>query len=284
MRELQHLRQWQIQTMLRDIDPYQKMSQTSANRVKDLRNKYKKSVSPRCIISGHSVEGDLTLAHILPHSTDAKTQAIVGMVKKLDNFRNLMWLCSGLEVAFDQKQLSLEPVNALTRTLFKVRVWENDILEKPLYPGASENISSIVNCIVDLSSFDKSTIPYRRCLSYHAMMCYFTNIARFGESRQLPEAFEDISRESAGDGVVRLRNQYLEVYLSQSHRENLEEEDGEEDDEGDDDGGVAARGGEVGLVHQKPLRSKANKKRAGKLSIQELRRKFRKVKTTDVRR
>ena len=115
LRELQHLRHGQIQTMLRDIDPYQKMSQTSANRVKDLRSKYKNVIPPRCIISGHSVEGDLTLAHILPHSTEARIQQILGIVKKLDNFRNLMWLCSGLEVAFDQKQISLEPVDALTR-------------------------------------------------------------------------------------------------------------------------------------------------------------------------
>ena len=143
--------------------------------MKDLRSKYKNVIPPRCIISGHSVEGDLTLAHILPHSTEARIQQIVGMVKKLDNFRNLMWLCSGLEVAFDQKQLSLEPVDALTRTVFKVRVWEIDILEKPLYLGASENISSIVDRIIDFSSsFDKNTIPYRRCLSYHAMMCYLT--------------------------------------------------------------------------------------------------------------
>ena len=162
LQELKYLRHWQIQTMLRDIDPYQKMSKTSANRVKDLRSKYKNVIPPRCIISGHSVEGDLTLAHILPHSTEARIQQIVGIVKKLDNFRNLMWLCSGLEVAFDQKQISLEPVDALTRTVFKVRVWENDILEKPLYPGASENISSIVDRIIDFSSsFDKNTIPYR---------------------------------------------------------------------------------------------------------------------------
>jgi hypothetical protein len=217
------------------------------------------------------VEGDLTLAHILPHSTEARIQQIVGIVKKLDNFRkNLMWLCSGLEVAFDQKQISLEPVDALTRTVFKVRVWENDILEKPLYPGASENISSIVDRIIDFSSsFDKNTIPYRRCLSYHAMMCYFTNIDRFGA-----EAFKEVSKESAGDWVDRLRRDYLDVYLSQSQRENLEEGDDDDEDE---------EGGDVELVHQKPLRSKANKKRTGMLTIQELRRKFQNVKTTDRR-
>ena len=67
-------------------------------------------------------------------------------------------------------------------------------------------------------------------------------------------------RESAGDGVIRQRNQYLDVYLSQSHREKSEEEEDDDDDENNDDdengGGVAARGGDgdVGRVHQKPLR------------------------------
>jgi hypothetical protein len=266
LQELQQLRRLQVQSILRVIDPYEKMCQTSAHIVKDLRAKYKKDISPCCIISGHRVESHLTLAHILPHSTDAHTQRIVGMVKKLDNFRNLMWLCSGLEVAFDQKQFSLEPANALTRTHFKVRIWEDDILEKPLYKGASENISSIVGITIDLSSFDKDSIPYRRCLSYHAMMCYFTHNDRFGVPRELPEAFEDISKESAGNGIIHQRNQYLEVYLSQSHREKLEEvEDDEEEDEdeGDDD-----NDGE--LLHQKTVfRSKANKKRTRRLSIQE---------------
>eukprot|EP01036_Dinobryon_divergens_P025599 gene25599-34163_t len=35
-----------LKTSLRDIDPYQKMSQTSANRVKDLRSKYKNVIPP----------------------------------------------------------------------------------------------------------------------------------------------------------------------------------------------------------------------------------------------
>ena len=182
-----------------------------------------------------------------------------------------MWLCSGLEVAFDQKLFSFEPADPLTRTHFKVRLWEDDMLEKPLYKGASENISSIVGITIDLSSFDKDSIPYRRCLSYHAMMCYFTYNDRFGVPRELPEAFEDISKESAGNGIIHQRNQYhLEVYLSQSHREKLEKEevdDGEEDeDEGDDDNGC----GDGELLHQKTVfRSKANKKRTRRLSIQE---------------
>jgi hypothetical protein len=61
--------------------------------------------------------------------------------------------------------------------------------------------------------------------------------------------------------------------------EEEEDEDGDGDD--DDGGGVAARGGNVELVHQKPLRSITNKKRTRRLSIQELRRKFWKVNTTD---
>jgi hypothetical protein len=67
------------------------MSQTSANRVKDLLAKYKKVIPPRCIISGHSVEGELIVAHILPHGMDARIQRIVGMVKKINNLWNLMW-------------------------------------------------------------------------------------------------------------------------------------------------------------------------------------------------
>ena len=93
------------------------------------------------------------------------------------------------------------------------------------------------------------------------------------EYHELPEAFEDISKESAGNGIIHQRNQYLEVYLSQSHREKLEkeeddddEEEEEDEDEGDDDNGC----GDGELLHQKTVfRSKANKKRTRRLSIQE---------------
>ena len=114
-------------------------------------------------------------------------------------------------------------------------------------------------------------------------MCYFTNIDLFGGPRELPEAFEDISSESAVNGIGNQRNQYLDVYRSQSFREKLEEEDDEDvgedehkgsggdyDDHGDGGGGGGGGGDGEEVVHQKPFfRSRANKKRKQRLSIQD---------------
>mmetsp|Transcript_13434 Transcript_13434/g.18196 ORF Transcript_13434/g.18196 Transcript_13434/m.18196 type:complete len:328 (-) Transcript_13434:106-1089(-) len=220
---MQILRKDQSKDFLRQLNPWQKMSQTSAGRVKDLRSKYAKRVPPCCVISGHNQERDLTLAHILPHSTDANIQHKVGMSNKLNNFRNVMWLCSALESAFDRQQLSLEPVDPLSRTRFKVRIWEPEILTIPLYDGAARTISSIVDAVIDFSLFSDKIIPYRRCLSYHTLMCYLTHLDRFGGQHELPEAFDDISQELAGDGVKHLRNEYFEGHLTQYHFEMLEE-------------------------------------------------------------
>mmetsp|Transcript_13435 Transcript_13435/g.18197 ORF Transcript_13435/g.18197 Transcript_13435/m.18197 type:complete len:328 (-) Transcript_13435:106-1089(-) len=220
---MQILRKDQSKDFLRQLNPWQKMSQTSAGRVKDLRSKYAKRVPPCCVISGHNQERDLTLAHILPHSTDANIQHKVGMSNKLNNFRNVMWLCSALESAFDRQQLSLEPVDPLSRTRFKVRIWEPEILTIPLYDGAARTISSIVDAVIDFSLFSDKIIPYRRCLSYHTLMCYLTHLDRFGGQHELPEAFDDISQESAGEGGKRLRNDHFEGHLTQYHFEMLEE-------------------------------------------------------------
>ena len=221
--DIQLLRKGQSKDLLRQLNPWQKMSQTSAGRVKDLRSKYAKRVPPCCVISGHNQEHDLTLAHILPHSTDANIQHIVGMSNKLNNFRNVMWLCSALESAFDRQQLSLEPVGQFSRTRFKVRIWEPEILTIPLYDGAARTISSIVDAVIDFSLLSDEIIPYRRCLSYHTLICYLTHLDRFGGQHELLEAFDDISQESAGDGVKHLRNQHFEEHLTQYHFEMLEE-------------------------------------------------------------
>ena len=221
--DIKFLRNDQSKVILRQFDPWQKMSATSADRNKNLRSQYKKLVSPRCVISGHDQECNLILAHILPHSTEANVQEIVGISNKLNNFRNVMWLCSALESAFDHLQLSFEPVDALHRTKFKLRIWDPAILTIPLYNGATEKISSIVNAIIDFSQFTYKTIPFRRCLSYHTLICYWRHLDRFGGQQALPEAFDDISQESAGDGVKRLRNQHFEEHLTQYHFEMLEE-------------------------------------------------------------
>eukprot|EP01036_Dinobryon_divergens_P052138 gene52138-69759_t len=217
--DIKCLRKDQSKGTLRQFDPWQKMSATSVDRVKNLRSKYAELVPPCCVISGHNKEGNLTLAHILPHSTDANIQQIVGVSNKLNTVRNVMWLCSALESAFDRLQLSFQPIDALNRTIFKLRIWDPAILEIPLYKGATETISSIVDAIIDFSQFE--VIPYRRCLSYHTLICYWRHLDSCGG--ELPEAFDDISKESAGDGVIRLREKHFDEHLTQHHFEKLEE-------------------------------------------------------------
>ena len=216
--DIKCLRKDQSKGTLRQFDPWQKMSATSVDRVKNLRSKYAELVPPCCVISGHNKESNLTLAHILPHSADANIQQIVGISNKLNTFRNVMWLCSALESAFDRLQLSFEPVDAIHRTTFKLRIWDPAILEIPLYTGATETISSIVDAIIDFSQFE--VIPYRRCLSYHTLICYWRHLDSYGK---LTDAFDDISEGSAGDGVKRLREKHFDEHLTQHHFETLEE-------------------------------------------------------------
>ena len=83
LRELNYLRQRQIQILRRDTDPFITRKYIKLQQIE--RTKYK------------------NVQHI--YCGNGK------------NIRNLMmWLCSRIKVAFDQKQLSLESVDALTIT------------------------------------------------------------------------------------------------------------------------------------------------------------------------
>lgn len=124
-------------------------------------------------------------------------------------------MCSALQSAFDRKQLSFDQIS---RTHFKVRIWDPAILLIPLYNGATRTISSITDEVIDLTRFKDKTIPYRRFLSYHTLICYVLDL--FGAQHELSEAF---NKEFAGGGVKRERNQYFEGHLAQYHFEMLEE-------------------------------------------------------------
>jgi hypothetical protein len=86
------------------INPWEVMSLTQKDRTTNLRKQYSIVVPFKCIVTGETDPKKLKLAHILPHSAKkALICKMVGMVSQLDSFRNLMWLCIGLEEAFDQQ-------------------------------------------------------------------------------------------------------------------------------------------------------------------------------------
>jgi hypothetical protein len=139
---------------------------------------------------------------------------MVGMVvSQLDNFRNLMWLCIGLEEAFDQQAISFipDPNNILSRSHFKMIIWDKNILSKPLYSKSGKTIGDVSSStIIDFSNLSVS--PYRRCVSFQAFMSYWKwKLA--GETRlDIPIDFDD-SEYDDNKSMKQKRNEYLERYI-----------------------------------------------------------------------
>lgn len=193
------------------------MSETRVSRINTLRENFVKHHNNECMLTG--IKSNVVLAHILPHSTKARVCQTLGMVGLINDDRNLLFLCSGLERAFDRLLISFVPDKSnFKANCFKLHVWSESVLEMPLYEHSKKKIKKLkqqgkiiptipkikdyLNRIMDFSLLQHN--PFRRCLSYQAFMAYWKWKKLGCESIEEPEDFD----HSDNDGDFKANREY----------------------------------------------------------------------------
>eukprot|EP01041_Mallomonas_annulata_P001972 gene1972-3838_t len=166
----------------------------------------------------------VTLSHLLPRCASDHERSYLGYTDSdMDNIRNTILLCKGLEEAFAGKNISFVPSDKpFSNNKYKLHIWTDIVKTNPIYEGASADIGSFdgfpLNLEVDNSKFHN---PLNRALSYQAFRaCKKWNPA------DLPEGSDNSVYQG---GYKTQRRQYAdELALAIKKDEDAVEEDNEE--------------------------------------------------------
>ena len=176
-----------------DKDCYDKISESSSGKPRKLnKHDYKEEyevpvLDLRCMVTGVSststedetpLSGQtnerVVLAHLLPRSADAKTMTSLGYARDdIENIRNTVLLCKGIEEAFDRKQISFVPCdNPFSNNKYKLCIWTDDVKLLPIYKGATKTIGSYEGHALNLSVGAAMHNPFKRAMSFQAFRAF----------------------------------------------------------------------------------------------------------------
>lgn len=215
-------------------NPWESMSITTDGTADNLRVKilkyYSLGTKTVCMLAGETVPPDqIKLAHILPRSTKAHIFRKLGMESSdINDIRNLLLLSKNVEEAFDSMKISfVARVNSEFRKELIMHVWDNSVLEKPIYPGSTRNIGEFIDQPLNLQmNADQVHMPFKRCLSFQAFMCHW-KWSKEGRTGLIePEDFDDSVYDNNAN-IKAGREEFKQAFLSDM-RDEVEE--GDEDD------------------------------------------------------
>ncbi|KAJ1429309.1 hypothetical protein B484DRAFT_396449 [Ochromonadaceae sp. CCMP2298] len=172
----------------------------------------------------------VTLSHLLARNAEAKERLSLGYKKAdIENIRNSILLCKGIEEAFDHKFISFVPTDKpFSNNRYKLHIWVDAIKTEPIYEGAALSIGSFDGTALDLTVGTTPHNPFKRALSYQA----FRAFKMWGKMFGLTELPED-SDTSVYQGAYKQRRA---VYAQQLAKDAaLDAEDDEEQDEAVDE-------------------------------------------------
>ena len=208
--------QYQSAMVLRDINPWENMSSTNASRAPNLRTKFSEVVPIECMVTKITKTDIIVAAHILPCSTKPHICESLGMVGQLNDFRNLLWLCKGIEESFDSQQLSIIPErsNPFHAYRYHIHIWDQSILNKKLYKCENKKWKRIKDIVHNTINFTEiGHLPFRRCLSYQAFVSYCKwNKLGIKVSDQIIKAEDFDISDYEGDIKTKI-NDYLKIFL-----------------------------------------------------------------------
>ena len=91
----------------------------------------------------------------------------------MNDNRNLLVLSVNVENAFDALRISFVPnPNSPLIRQNVMKVWDATVLDTPVYPGATFKIGEFADSPLTFTVNGQPHSPFRRCLSYHALMAY----------------------------------------------------------------------------------------------------------------
>jgi hypothetical protein len=218
-------------------NPYAKMIQTTNSAKVDTRKMFKghcgiEGSSPTCMYTGVKHK-DVLCAHILPKSTAMSTLNNLCMTAAdLNSPRNLLWLCSGIESAFDSMKISF--VSHLFEGLlggYVMHVWDDTCLDYPLYTDSTQTIRDVyaANRPLNLTVTRNKGVPFKhdifkRTLANQALWCHNNHIGTFPGSLWELGDFSSLSSE---DRHKLVSHEYLgsEMILTREILREIEEEE-----------------------------------------------------------
>jgi hypothetical protein len=209
-----------------NLNPWEVMSNTTDGTANDVRGKFIRNYSLRsplkCMLSGLFIpDNQIKLAHILPRSTKAKVYRKLGMRKDdINGIRNLLLLSKNVEEAFDSMRISFVPrVNEALCREYVMHVWDDSVCEEAIHDGASTNIGDYLKVPLTLRMNETQIHePFRRCLSYHAFMCFWKWSKEGKTGLTEPFDFDNSVYETNAENKVE-RAKYFEQFIRDRREE-----------------------------------------------------------------
>lgn len=178
--------------------PWAAMSNTTAGTAGDVRKKfltyggYPRDGLLVCALTGQPTPRDrVKVAHILPRSTKSDVLGRMSITDVNDN-RNLLLLSDNIEKAFDAMRVSFvrDESSPIVYRL-QLRVWDASVREVPVYAGAQMTIGACEGNVLNLRlpSGDVHD-AFKRCLSFHTLMCFVKHNVLSGTAAEEPRDFD----------------------------------------------------------------------------------------------
>lgn len=238
-----------------DIDCYDQISMASKPRElskADYSTKYGVVVNDlKCMVTGTlatakrlssskrtcNTESAVVLAHLLPRGANASTRLSLGyQIDDIENIRNSLLLCKGMEEAFDSKYISFVPSEVpFSNNQYILHIWCEEGRKQPIYNGSSTTIGSFDGKPLDLSVGEHMHDPFKRALSYQAYRAF----KKWGKINGMTDLPLD-SDMSEYAGTYKMERENYAKRLARDLEDEADEdeeayEDGAYEDEGADE-------------------------------------------------
>lgn len=175
----------------------------------------------------------ITASHILPKSTKMSTLNNLRInPTDINSPKNLLWICPGIEDAFDSMQLSFTPVLTLGLVQkYRMVIWDPSCLNKELIPKSNQFLRDFYRedryldftiIRTDGTTFEHSV--YKRLLANQAMWSYYYKNGIYRKSVWIDGDFSSLNEDE-------LRNLVEREYVNGSIK-IINEEISDSDDEG----------------------------------------------------
>eukprot|EP01039_Chlorochromonas_danica_P012210 gene12210-13897_t len=226
---------------MKDTDCYDHISQSSSNRRRTLSKvtyteKYGvSSINLKCMVTGKSLSSSdaptdfMKCAHIIPRCATLKELVSLAFTfSDIDNIRNSLLLCKGIEEAFDRKRIFFVPAdNPFSPNRYKLHIWDMNVKTVPIYEGAREFIGGYEGSPLILKVEEHSHDPFKRALSFQA----------FRACKRWIHCVEDIpvdSDSSLYEGTYKQMRADFAKQLARDIANEVEEDEDFLDGEGDE--------------------------------------------------